>query len=110
MSKAIGRRGIIGGIGAGLGTAFVGRSAAAAGTATPVRARPSAARLTSVLDYGATGDGSTDDTDAINRALAAGGAVYLPAGTYLVSDLNATVEGTWIRGDGPSTILQKTGG
>jgi Pectate lyase superfamily protein len=37
--------------------------------------------------YGATGDGSTDDTSAIQAALAAapsGGIVYLPAGTYKV--------------------------
>lgn len=52
-----------------------------------------------VKDYGATGDGSTDDTDAINAAISAGGRcgagcqsstvtpalVYFPAGTYVVS-------------------------
>ncbi len=41
--------------------------------------------------YGAAGDGRTDDTAAIRRALAAvgpkGGVVYLPAGTYLLSDV-----------------------
>ena len=41
-----------------------------------------------VRDYGATGDGRTLDTDAINRAIAAaaaagGGRVRFPAGTYL---------------------------
>jgi hypothetical protein len=39
----------------------------------------------SVKDFGAIGDGSTDDTAAINAALAANNAVYFPAGTYLVS-------------------------
>ena len=42
-----------------------------------------------VRDYGATGDGVTDDTAAIQAALDAlpvsGGTVHLPAGTYLVS-------------------------
>jgi hypothetical protein len=47
-----------------------------------------------VKDYGAKGDGSTDDTAAINAAIAAlptpsaqegGGIVYFPAGNYLVS-------------------------
>ncbi|KAF3769527.1 family 55 glycoside hydrolase [Cryphonectria parasitica EP155] len=52
-----------------------------------------------VKDYGAVGDGTTDDTAAINAAISAGGrcgldcqsstvtpaVVYFPAGTYLVS-------------------------
>ncbi|EQK99606.1 glucan 1,3-beta-glucosidase GLUC78 precursor [Ophiocordyceps sinensis CO18] len=52
-----------------------------------------------VKDYGARGDGSTDDTDAINRAITEGNRcgqkcdsqtttpaiVYFPPGTYLVS-------------------------
>ena len=43
---------------------------------------------TSVKDYGATGDGVTDDTSAINDALTAGagGTVFFPDGTYLISD------------------------
>ena len=53
-----------------------------------------------VKDFGATGDGTTDDTDAINRALyelycrdgnlisnaAVRRALYFPAGMYIVSD------------------------
>ena len=45
-----------------------------------------------VLDYGAKGDGSTDDTDAILSAIAAmpsnGGALFFPAGTYIVNSDN----------------------
>ncbi|RKN83832.1 right-handed parallel beta-helix repeat-containing protein [Paenibacillus ginsengarvi] len=41
-----------------------------------------------VTDFGAVGDGTTDDTTAIQSALnatAAGGTVYFPLGTYLIS-------------------------
>lgn len=48
--------------------------------------------IINVKDYGAKGDGSTDDTDAIASALAAatvagGGRVYMPTGTYIVSHM-----------------------
>lgn len=49
-----------------------------------------------VRAYGAVGDGVTDDTAAINAAIAAaralptGGEVYLPPGTYKVSEINLT--------------------
>lgn len=48
-----------------------------------------------VKDYGAVGNGSTNDSAAINLAIAAlpnNGTLYFPAGTYLVS--NATVKPT----------------
>src|SRR5512139_1858497 len=45
-----------------------------------------------VKDYGATGDGATDETAAIAAAIAAAlavnGAVYFPAGRYVVSNVN----------------------
>jgi polygalacturonase len=41
-----------------------------------------------VRDFGATGDGTSDDTDAIQAAINAlpdpGGTVYIPSGTYQV--------------------------
>ncbi|MGV3761296.1 right-handed parallel beta-helix repeat-containing protein [Parapedobacter sp.] len=43
-----------------------------------------------VMDYGAVGDGDTDDSEAIQRAVdsaAVGDTVYLPKGTYLVSSI-----------------------
>lgn len=39
-----------------------------------------------VTDYGAKGDGSTDDTAAFQAALAANRIVFVPEGTYILSD------------------------
>ncbi|WP_349569065.1 M10 family metallopeptidase C-terminal domain-containing protein [Azotobacter salinestris] len=51
-----------------------------------------------VKEYGAKGDGNTDDTDAIQAAIdaasrAGGGTVYLPAGEYRVSGGNEASDG-----------------
>ena len=48
--------------------------------------------VVSVKDFGATGDGSTDDTTAIQAAIDAltsdsGGMLYFPAGTYKTTDV-----------------------
>src|SRR6478609_2762328 len=56
-------------------------------------------------DYGATGNGTTDDTAAIQAALNAvsanGSTVFFPPGTYkITSALTATVNGTQIVGNG----------
>lgn len=49
----------------------------------------------SVTDYGATGNGATDDTVAIQNALnalpASGGTVFFPCGTYLIGEGSANV-------------------
>lgn len=66
-----------------------------------------------VLDYGAKGDGKTDDTAAINRAITDGGrcgqacgsssatpaVIYFPSGTYLVSDTLVMYYNTQFLGD-----------
>jgi hypothetical protein len=41
--------------------------------------------VTSVTDYGATGDGVTDDTTAIQAALDSGGIIRFPSGTYKIT-------------------------
>jgi Pectate lyase superfamily protein len=56
--------------------------------------------------YGATGNGSTDDTTALQSAItaaaSAGGVVYLPPGTYVISvPLTVTGNGVSIWGAGP---------
>ena len=75
-------------------TATTGVSAASPTTRTLQRKLDD---MASVKDFGAKGDGSTDDTDAINRALfqlftralntEIRRSLYFPAGTYIVTDV-----------------------
>ncbi len=79
---------------------FIGASVAFALVGAPVNAQTQhvpAESGRSVRDYGAVGDGSTDDTDALQAALDDGRdehadyfgrprTLHLPAGTYLVRD------------------------
>ncbi|HZR31547.1 MAG TPA: glycosyl hydrolase family 28-related protein [Terriglobales bacterium] len=71
-----------------------------------------------VTTYGATGNGSTDDTAAINRAVAAipstGATLYFPCGTYIVSSTigpiytsNTTVTGPAVN---PTCVTLKATG
>jgi hypothetical protein len=64
---------------------------------------------TNVKDFGATGDGTTDDTEAFKRAIAAtsNGALFVPAGRYKITDiLEITQPNFVLRGAGAGeTIL-----
>jgi len=75
-----------------------------------------------VKDYGAKGDGVTDDATAIKAAIAAafavgGGIVFFPAGTFMVGstltfpmDATTRYSNITLRGAGPnSTVLRRTG-
>lgn len=57
---------------------------------------------TNVIDYGAKGDGVTDDTDAIQAAINAAGSglVVLPSGVFMVRGLKIRNKGMALRGDG----------
>jgi hypothetical protein len=55
-----------------------------------------------VLDFGAKGDGVTDDTDAIQAAIdkaVNGGTINIPRGTYMVRGLKIKKNGTTITGE-----------
>lgn len=53
-----------------------------------------------VKDFGAKGDGTADDTTALNAALARGGDVYLPDGTYMTSGVVFSTDATRLFGPG----------
>ncbi len=68
-----------------------------------------------VQSYGAKGDGSTDDTTAIQNALNAvpssGATVVLPAGTYMISStLTIDKDGTILTGVGAGSIIRVASG
>lgn len=57
----------------------------AAGSTTARTAAERAGDVANVKDFGAAGDGVTDDTAAIQAAVTAGGRVFLPKGQYLIT-------------------------
>lgn len=63
-----------------------------------------------VLDYGATGNGVTDDTAAFVAAAAAAKVVYVPAGEYAISGtITISLNGSHWFGDGTNaTIIKST--
>lgn len=90
------------------GSSLVGFIQAGTGAvATTVQAR--LRQTISVKDFGAVGDGTTDDTLAIQNALvaAAGGRLYFPTGTYIYSTTLTIPSSTHLFGDGPQNTVVK---
>lgn len=88
-------------------------TAVAAGSTTSRTLAARFADVFNVKNYGAIGDGVTNDTTAIQAAIAAacshtvngqsvGGTVYFPAGNYkFTSTLTITTSNVYLKGDGP---------
>lgn len=66
--------------------------------------------VNNVKDYGAKGDGTTDDSAAIQSALDLAGTVYLPAGTYRIDTSLRIKSSTRFVGDGVEASILKEGG
>lgn len=96
-------------INAGNATAISYTASFAGATAQTVQTKLE--QYVSVKDFGAVGDGVTNDTAAILAALAAAEQVYFPtpAVAYLVSSINIPANRT-ILTDGASTKFQQTSG
>ena len=89
-----------------VGTVDIADGAITAGKIAP-SVRQSLSIYTDVKDFGAKGDGTTDDTSAIKAAIAAagGGTVFFPVGTYVVSDTLVQPDmQTWL-GAGMAAVL-----
>jgi hypothetical protein len=72
----------------------------------------------SVKDFGAVGNGVTDDTAAIQAAVTAiaatGGTIYFPVGTYKITDVITVNTGVYttgilLKGAGNKSIISQTG-
>lgn len=68
-----------------------------------------------VMDYGAAGDGVANDTAAVLAAMTAvpaGGRLYFPKGTYLLSTWSVRTQSTaiWMTGDGMGSSIIKGDG
>ena len=63
-----------------------------------------------VTNHGVVGDGTTDNTDAINKLLNAGGNIYFPAGVYYCAGkLDVSGQYTRIQGAGRGTTIKFNG-
>lgn len=61
---------------------------------------------TNVKSLGAIGDGATDDTAAIQQALNSGGTIFIPNGTYIISQQLRIYSNTHLIMDKGATILR----
>lgn len=59
-------------------------------------------------DYGAAGDGVTNDATALQSAINTGRPVYIPSKTYLINTTVMVPEGTKITGNRNSSVLKST--
>ncbi|TFV58656.1 mannuronan epimerase [Mycobacterium sp. PS03-16] len=100
----------------GVLTASLGALAVATAACSTPRAAPVTPPLPhrNIRDFGAAGDGATDDTAAVAAAFRADGpvAVFFPAGTYAVSAWPEMHEHSVVFGDGAdlSTLLYRGDG
>jgi parallel beta-helix repeat protein len=84
---------------------FAGKTALMLLAALLLLSSAAANATVSVRDFGAKGDGKTDDTPAFQRALAAGGGeLFIPEGQYRIANLKIP-DGTMVRGVGVRSTI-----
>lgn len=78
--------------------------APAGGAARPIRDK--LADVVSVKDFGAVGDGLVDDTVALQSALSQARSVYVPPGTYKITNTLTVTYGQTLTGAGQSAVIR----
>jgi hypothetical protein len=86
-------------------TTYVPAGAGAVQTNVQAKLRESV----SVKDFGAVGDGVTDDAAAIQAAISASNNVFFPAGTYKISTSINLKSDLILAGEGDATVIEYTG-
>lgn len=81
---------------------------------TPLESRPrpifgKSGKAVSVYDFGAKGDGKTDDTNSIQAAIDASPEVFLPHGIYMISATIHLKSTTTLCGEAYSTLIPMPG-
>jgi hypothetical protein len=93
---------------AGLAASAISYTAAGSATVRTVQAKLQ--ESVSVKDFGAVGDGVTNDTVAVQLAINSNAkAVYFPNGTYLCSQITL-VSGQTLYGDGAASVIKYNSG
>lgn len=89
---------------------FTGGGFLQSGSGAEVRSVESKLKdMVSVKDYGAAGDGITDDTAAIQAAINANDAIYFPTGIYIVTSPLYMPQRKVLKGDGSrESVIKKT--
>lgn len=83
------------------------KSVVATGSDTPRTLADRFGDVVNVRDFGAVGDGVTDDTAAIQVAIEKSGCIYFPKGTYIISETLRIPSNTVLQGAGMGiTIIE----
>jgi len=75
----------------------------------PTNVEAKLAQYVSVKDFGAVGDGVTDDTAAIQAAVDTGGTIYFPNGTYEITHVDLS-SNTYLVGESWDAIIHQISG
>jgi hypothetical protein len=92
--------------GSSAGISYIASGTGATTTTVQAKLRESV----SVKDFGAVGNGVTDDTGAIQTAINSGQSLYFPSGTYLCNNLTQSTNGQYFYANGDVKLIKNANG